>query len=156
MGTEMRDIMIDVKSRLQLSTVFRVLAVLSVPSCVWLLASTIGCSAERPHDPVEIAQIAVRANPSLELLATDERQGVLTVRVKRTGQILTVHAADVTAGTAFRDLESSTGAPSPAGAPSAPSVSGSSTSVSGSPGPRSAGGASRTEAPSAGHREVVP
>jgi hypothetical protein len=126
-----------------------VLVVLSVPSCVWLLASTIACSADRPRDPIEIAQIAVRANPSLELLATDERQGVLTVRVKRTGQILTVHAADVTAGTAFRDLESSTGAPS------ASSVSGPSTSKSGSPGPRSAGGASKSEATSAGHREVV-
>jgi hypothetical protein len=145
----MRGIMNDVKSRLQPSIVFRVLAVLSVPSCVWLLASTIGCSADRTRDPVEIAQIAVRANPSLELIATDDRQGVLTVRVKRTGQILTVRASDVTAGTAFRDLESSTGAPS------ASSVSGSSPSMSGSPVPRSAGAASKTEATSPGHRDIV-
>jgi hypothetical protein len=81
MGIHMRGIMNDVKSRLQPSTVFRVLAVLSVPSCVWLLASTIGCSADRARDPVEIAQIAVRANPSLELIATDDRQGVLTMRL---------------------------------------------------------------------------
>jgi hypothetical protein len=145
----MRGIMNDVKSRLQPSTVFRVLAVLSVPSCVWLLASTIGCSADRSRDPVEIAQIAVRANPSLELIATDDRQGVLTVRVKRSGQILTVRASDVTAGTAFRDLESSTGAPSGS------SVSGSSPSMSGSPVPRSSGAASKTDATSAGHRDIV-
>jgi hypothetical protein len=157
----MRGIMNDVKNRLEPSTVSRVLAVLSVSSCIWLLASTIGCGADRSRDPVEIAQIAVRANPSLELIATDERQGVLTVRVKRTGQILTVHAADVTAGTAFRDLESSTGAPSASSvSASGSSVSGSSTTMSAGPGPRSAGAASRTEAgrtevASAGHRDVI-
>jgi hypothetical protein len=47
----------------------------------------------------------VRANPSLELVATDERQSVLTVKVKRSGRVMTVSAADVVAGTAFRDLD---------------------------------------------------
>src|SRR5262245_43013869 len=54
---------------------------------------------------VEKAQIAVRANPALELVATDERQAVLTVKVKRSGRVITVTAADVIAGTAFRDLD---------------------------------------------------
>jgi hypothetical protein len=64
-----------------------------------------GCSS-RASDPMEVASVAVRANPSLELVAADEKQGVLTVRVKRTGQVLVVKASDVTAGTAFRDLDS--------------------------------------------------
>ena len=54
---------------------------------------------------VEKAQIAVRANPALELVATDERQAVLTVKVKRSGRTLTVTAADVIGGVAFRDLD---------------------------------------------------
>jgi hypothetical protein len=69
-----------------------------------------GCS-NHASDPMEVASVAVRANPSLELVAADEKQGVLTVRVKRTGQMLVVKAADVTAGTAFRDLDAGGAAP---------------------------------------------
>lgn len=79
------------------------------------LAGLLSACSGRGDDPVSVAQVAVKANPSLELVATDERQGVLTVKVKRTGQILTVHASDVVAGTAFKDLD--------AAAPSSSTVS---------------------------------
>ena len=78
-------------------------AVVALVSCCWLLGSMVGC-VSGGGDPVAVAQVAVRANPDLELLATDERQAVLTVRDKRTGRILTVRADAVVAGTAFRDL----------------------------------------------------
>ncbi len=63
------------------------------------------CAKNSAGDPVEVASIAVRANPALELVAADDKQGVLTVRVKRSGQVLVVKAADVTAGTAFSDID---------------------------------------------------
>ena len=53
--------------------------------CV-ILAACNGANAN-----IEKAQIAVRANPALELVATDERQGVVTVRVKSSGQTLGGH-----------------------------------------------------------------
>ena len=67
---------------------------------------TIGCAAGSASGDVEKAQIAVRANPSLELVATDDRQGVLTVKVRKSGRVITVSVADVISGIAFRDLES--------------------------------------------------
>src|SRR5947208_11515 len=82
-----------------------VLAGATVCMCV----TALGCSSAGTADAVEKAQIAVRANPSFELVATDERQGVLTVRVKRSGQMLTVSVGDVVAGTAFRDLDAGAG-----------------------------------------------
>ena len=90
-------------SRLSISAVTEAhLAAIALVSCC-LLGSMAGC-VSRGSDPVAVAQVAVRANPDLELLATDERQAVLTVRDKRTGRILTVGAEAVVAGTAFRDL----------------------------------------------------
>src|SRR5687768_5184173 len=73
------------------------------PVCA--IALTLGCTSAGTSDAVEKAQIAVRANPALELVATDERQGVLTVKVKRSGQMLTVSVGDVVAGTAFSNLD---------------------------------------------------
>jgi hypothetical protein len=100
--------MLNTKRRAFLSRVLfpaaaRPAAVAGLIAC-WLLGATIGC-AQRTNNNVSVAQVAVRANPALELVATDERQAVLTVRVKRTGQILTVRADDVVAGTAFRNLD---------------------------------------------------
>jgi hypothetical protein len=83
--------------------------------CVCMTALAVGCSSAKSSDAVEKAQIAVRANPALELVATDERQGVLTVKVKRSGQMLTVTATDVVAGTAFRDLDTGSGGTRTAG-----------------------------------------
>jgi hypothetical protein len=104
------------------STRPRLAAVVALASGSLLLGS-VGC-VSRGSDAVSVAQVAVRANPDLELLATDERQAVLTVRVKRTGKVLTVRADDVVAGSAFRDLDTATApaqpaatAPQPAQAP---------------------------------------
>jgi hypothetical protein len=72
--------------------------------CLILLVSVVGCGGGS-GDTIEKAQIAVRANPGLELVATDERQGVLTVKVVRSGRVMTVNAGEVVAGTAFRGLE---------------------------------------------------
>lgn len=85
------------------------IVLVGAPVCLCVTALTLGCSSAGTADAVEKAQIAVRANPSLELVATDERQGVLTVRVKRSGQMLTVSAGDVVAGNAFRDLDAGSG-----------------------------------------------
>lgn len=41
---------------------------------------------------------ALASNPDVEVIATDEKAGVFTVRVKSTGQITTVAAADLAAG----------------------------------------------------------
>lgn len=97
---------------------------LAVVSCAWL-TSAAGCAA-RNSDPVSVAQVAVRANPDLELVATDTQQGVLTVRIKRTARVVTVRADDVVAGTAFRDLDKTDPAPAqpaPAAADPAPAAS---------------------------------
>jgi hypothetical protein len=84
-----------------------------------LVAATVSCAGG--SSDIEKAQIAVRANPSLELVATDDRQGVLTVRVVRSGRMITVKAADVVAGTAFRDLDAdAAAAQTPPPAPAAP------------------------------------
>src|SRR5580765_1719242 len=92
------------------SAMSRYLIVLAAaPICICATVLALGCTTAGTSDAVEKAQIAVRANPGLELVATDERQGVLTVRVKRSGQMLTVSASDVVAGTAFRDLDSGSG-----------------------------------------------
>jgi hypothetical protein len=76
--------------------------------CGLALLTTLGCS--RGVGDVETAQIVVLANPSLELIATDERQGVLTVRVAGTGQMMTVRAAEVVAGRAIHDLDANVAA----------------------------------------------
>jgi len=92
--------------------VSRALVVAAAPIVVSFCLFSLGCSAGNASGDVEKAQIAVRANPSLELVATDDRQGVLTVKVRRTGRVLTVKVADVVSGVAFRDLDSD--APPPA------------------------------------------
>jgi len=130
--------MLSTKRRTFLSRVLfpaaaRPAAVAGLVTC-WLLGATIGC-ASRTDNNVSVAQVAVRANPALELVATDERQAVLTVRVKRTGQILTVRADDVVAGTAFRNLDL-TEAAAPAAAAPVPSAE--PTAAAAQPAPRPA------------------
>src|SRR5262245_42174572 len=84
----------------------RPLMVAAAPIVVSFCLFSPGCSAGNASGDVEKAQIAVRANPSLELVATDDRQGVLTVKVRRSARVLTVSVADVISGVAFRDLDS--------------------------------------------------
>jgi hypothetical protein len=107
---------------------------LAVLAMITLTATSLACGGGGGKTEIEVAQVAVRANPALELVATDTQQGVLTVRVKATGQVLTVKAADVNAGTAFQDLAAEAVATSPAttAAPAMPAGQGvsSSTNVS--------------------------
>ena len=90
------------------------------PLLVAMLALVVAgsaCAGSGGKSDLEVAQVAVRANPALELVATDAQQGVLTVRVKATGQLLTVKASEVNAGTAFTNVSleaSTTAAPAPA------------------------------------------
>jgi len=102
-------------SRLPIPAKARRLASCALIACSLLAVGAVGCS-KSGDDRVSVAQVAVRANPDLELVATDAQQGVLTVRVRQTGQVLTVRVDDVIAGTAFRDLAA---APSAAAAPAA-------------------------------------
>lgn len=95
----------------------------SLTACLLLAVGTAACS-KGGDDKVSVAQVAVRANPDLELMATDAQQGVLTVRVKKTEQVLTVKVDDVIAGTAFANLQAAAAAPEAAPA-AAPASSGS-------------------------------
>jgi hypothetical protein len=89
------------------SAIRTALTLAAAPIATGLLALTLACnSGANASADVEKAQIAVRANPSLELVATDDRQGVLTVRVRRSGRVMTVSVADVISGVAFRDIDS--------------------------------------------------
>lgn len=86
---------------------------------VAMLALALSACGGGGKSEIEVAQVAVRANPALELVATDSQQGVLTVRVKATGQVVTVKASDVNAGTAFTSITVDTGASSGTAAPTA-------------------------------------
>ena len=132
-------------SRLPIPAKARRLASCALVACSLLAVGAVGCS-KSGDDRVSVAQVAVRANPDLELVATDAQQGVLTVRVRQTGQVLTVRVDDVIAGTAFRDLAA---APSAAAAPAAAAgpVANPSAPVAGVR-PPAAGGAAQ-EAPAA-------
>lgn len=101
--------------------VLRRTAYVSLTACMLLAVGTAACSSGG-DDKVSVAQVAVRANPDLELMATDAQQGVLTVRVRSTQQVLTVKVDDVIAGTAFANLQAAA-APAPA-AEAAPAASG--------------------------------
>ncbi len=92
-------------------------------AAIVVVVSVIGIGGCRSagNDAIATAQVAVRANPALELVATDAQQAVLTVRIRQTGRVITVKADDVVAGTAFRDLDL-TAAPPVAAAPPAPAA----------------------------------
>jgi hypothetical protein len=111
--------------------------------CGYALTALVACGSGGASDTIEKAQIAVRANPSLELVATDDRQGVLTVRVVRTGAMMTVNAADVVAGTAFRGLDATAAA-----AAAAPATASESTEKSAAP-------AQRTEPPASAQQRIT-
>jgi hypothetical protein len=88
------------------SAIRTTLTLAAAPIAIGLLTLTLACnSGGNASADVEKAQIAVRANPALELVATDERQSVLTVRVRQSGRVMTVSVADVIAGVAFRDMD---------------------------------------------------
>jgi hypothetical protein len=70
---------------------------------LWAAMSLLGvislaaCTA-RGDKRLEAAKALISADPDLEIVATDERAGVITVRVKSTGQINVLKAEDVQAG----------------------------------------------------------
>jgi uncharacterized protein YfiM (DUF2279 family) len=47
---------------------------------------------------VAAAELAVRANPELELVESDTEKGTITVRNKKTGEVVTWNAADIESG----------------------------------------------------------
>jgi len=46
----------------------------------------------------KLAELAVRANPDLELVSSDSNEGTLTVRDKRSGKVMTFNFEDIQAG----------------------------------------------------------
>ena len=46
----------------------------------------------------KLAELAVRANPELELVSSDPKAGTLTVREKKTGKVMTVNFDDIQQG----------------------------------------------------------
>jgi hypothetical protein len=45
-----------------------------------------------------MAEVFVRANPDVDLVSTDEEAGTLTVKVKKTGEVVTLNAKDIENG----------------------------------------------------------
>jgi len=45
-----------------------------------------------------LAELAVRANPDVDLVSTDEEAGTITVKVKKTGEVMTLNAKDIENG----------------------------------------------------------
>jgi hypothetical protein len=60
-----------------------------------------GCGAKGDKGNLEAAKAAIAADPDLEIMATDEANGVITVRIKSTGQLTVVKAADLKPGVAL-------------------------------------------------------
>ena len=56
------------------------------------------CAASGDKGSLEAARTAIASDPDLEIVATDDRAGIITVRVKSTGQLAVVNASDIKEG----------------------------------------------------------
>lgn len=89
-----------------------------------LLICAGGCSSVGGEQgDLTLARAVLANNPDVEVVATDERAGIFTLRVKRNGQIITVNATDVARGKGV-----------PLDAEASPSRSGSSATLTHEPG----------------------
>ena len=92
-----------------------------------------GCGAKGDKGSLEAAKAAIAADPDLEIVATDEANGVITVRIKSSGQITVVKASDLKPGVALVVKPAAPAAPpaAEAAAPAATSRPAASVSVQG-------------------------
>jgi hypothetical protein len=95
-----------------------------LPPALGFTLALAACSRSGP-DELAWAHAALQRNGTLEVVATDPASGVLTVRIKSTGELRTVHAGDLIGALPIGspEAEAAGGTPaapsSPAGAPAA-------------------------------------
>ena len=80
-----------------------------------------GCGAKGDKGNLEAVKAAIAADPDLEIVATDEANGVITVRIKSSGQITVVRASDLKPGVALVIKPAASAAP-PAAVAAAPAA----------------------------------
>lgn len=73
-----------------------VLGVIALAAGGWFLKKQVDRFEENPA--MVAAELAVRANPDLELVESDAEKGTLTIRNKQTGEVMTISAEDAKEG----------------------------------------------------------
>lgn len=85
----------------------RALRLCLVAAALLITFGTTGCASREEGDrELETLTIAVKNNPDLELIATDERARILTVRVKSADRVITVTPANLKDGRLVIDVAS--------------------------------------------------
>ena len=83
------------------------IVLLMMGACTWFVADKVGegiegleeMAAEFEANPAKAAaELAVRLNPDLELVSTDEEAGTMTIRQKSTGEEITLNFEDIAEG----------------------------------------------------------
>ncbi len=73
-----------------------VLGVIAFAIAGWFVKRQVDKFADNPA--IAAAELAVRANPELEVVESDAEAGTLTVRNKKTGEVVTWNAEDIESG----------------------------------------------------------
>lgn len=68
-------------------------AVMAVGGVAWFAKKQVDKFEENPA--VAAAELAIRANPDVELVESDIKEGTITYRDKKSGEVVTINAADV-------------------------------------------------------------
>jgi hypothetical protein len=89
-----------------------------LPPALGFTLALAACSRSGP-DELAWARAALQRNGTLEVVATDPASGVLTVRIKSTGELRTVHAGDLIGALPIGspEAEAATGTPAASAAP---------------------------------------
>jgi len=72
------------------------LGLLAVGTCGWFVKKQVAKFEENPA--IAAAELAVRANPDMEVVESDTAKGTITVRNKKTGEVVTWDAAEIESG----------------------------------------------------------
>ncbi len=72
------------------------LGLLAMGTCGWFVKKKVAQFEANPA--IAAAELAVRANPDMEVVESDTEKGTITVRNKKTGEVVTWNAADIESG----------------------------------------------------------
>lgn len=72
------------------------LGLLAVGTCGWFVKKKVAQFEANPA--IAAAELAVRANPDMEVVESDPEKGTITVRNKKTDEVVTWNAADIESG----------------------------------------------------------
>ena len=97
------------------------LGLLAMGTCGWFVKKKVAQFEANPA--IAAAELAVRANPDMEVVESDTEKGTITVRNKKTGEVVTWNAADIESGkwTVETDEGTATFGGSPGGPANLPS-----------------------------------